>query len=75
MKNFEIILDALGDTIKSKDIEINFLRMKFEELSKENAQLKEKNPSTVAAVSGETINNPTTLYTKLGLESIARAVE
>ena len=48
---------------------------KLEELSKENAQLKEKMSEMAATIDGQKTNNPTTLYTKMGLESIARAVE
>lgn len=47
--------------------QVREMGMKIEGLRKENAQLKEK---TVTAATDDGATNPTTLYTKFGLESI-----
>ena len=90
MKNFEIILDTLADALVEKDKEIadaksemswtnmytRNLANQVDELKRELEELKKEKMSEMAAtIDGQQIKNPTTLYTKMGLESIARAVE
>ena len=74
MSKLEGIFEAVHEVIAEKNREICILKYENQKLEEELNKLKKEKTVTAATDDGAR-TNPTTLYTKMGLESIAKVVE